>query len=338
MKYKILTAVMFLGVGCSTVFAQSKKEIAIKRMRDSLRLEGLSAYAIRYPQLRQGAVALDLIGNRNVKGELNGKDLYEGKMNIVRIRSNFSVPVYHWGRNSVSATLGYLQQRSQITEIKSFDPGFSNTDIDITKRTVSLTANFSRSDSIFNHQIFYSGGISGITDEASSVKRVNFIGLLTVPIKRTQNTSLSVGAVVILDPSAVTPFFMIVSYWHKYKESELELFIDVPSRLALRKQLSKRSWASVGTELGGSLQFFDLNEPALPRDNIFSYADLRTGGTFEYLVTKKLILGVNAGMFTTFSSRMFDRNDKPKDYFYKTSNGSAPFVSFSVSFLPFIKR
>ena len=338
MKYKILTVAMVLGAGMNTVVAQTKQEIAIKRMRDSLTLEGLSEYAKRYPQLRQGAVAFDVIGNTNVKGELNGKDLYEGKMNMTRIRSNFSVPVKHWGRNLISATVGYQQQRTQITDINSFDAGFPTTAIDITKRTVSISANFSRSDTVFNHQVFYSGGVTGVTDEFSSIKRLNFVGVLTIPIKRTANTSLSLGAVVILDPSAVTPFFTIVSYWHKFKESELELFVDVPSRLALRKQLSKKSWASLGTELGGSLQFFDLDQPALPRDNIYSYAELRSGATFEYLATKKLVLGVSGGLFNTLSSRMFDRNDKPKDYFYKTSNGSSPYVSFSVSFLPFIKR
>jgi hypothetical protein len=338
MKSKILPVTIILAAFFSTAFAQTPNEAAIKKIRDSLTLEGLSAYAVRYPQLRQGSVAVDLIGNTNVKGGLNGRDLYEGKMNITRIRSVFNVPVSHWGKNMVTATVGYQQHRLQTTEIKSFSPTFPTTDIDVTKRTVSLTANFSRSDSIFNHPVFYSVGVSGITDEFSSIKRVNYLGVITVPLKRTQYSSLSVGVVVILDPSAVTPVITVVSYWHKYKNSALELFVDIPSRIALRKQLSKRSWASVGTELGGSLQFFELNQPSLPQHSIYSYAELRSGATFEYQATKKLILGINGGMFNTFSTRMFDRNDKPKDYFYKGSNGTSPYVSFSLSFLPFLKR
>lgn len=338
MKYKILSVALIIGTFITTAVAQTKEEIATKRKIDSLTLEGLSAYAVRYPQLRQGSVAVDFIGNTNVKGQFKGQDLYEGEMNITRIRSMFNVPISHWGKNTITGTIGYQQQRMQTTAIKSFNPAFSTTDIDITKRTVSLTANFSRSDSVFNHPIFYSVGVSGITDELSSIKRVNYLGVITVPIKRTQFTSLSVGAVVILDPSAVTPVITVVSYWHKFKTSALELFVDIPSRIALRKQLSSKSWASIGTELGGSLQFFDLNQPSLPQNSIYSYAELRSGATFEYQATKKLILGVNGGMFNTFSTRMFDRNDKPKDYFYKGSNGTSPYVSFSVSFLPFLKR
>lgn len=338
MKYKILTVAIILAALFTTAVAQTTQEIAIKKMRDSLTLEGLSAYAVRYPQLRQGSVAIDVIGNTNVKGQVSGKDLYEGKMNITRIRSIFNVPVAHWGKNLITATVGYQQHRLQTTDIKSFSPSFPTTDIDVTKRTVSLTANFSRSDSIFNHPIFYSVGVSGITDELSSIKRVNYLGVITVPIKRSQYTSLSVGAVIILDPSAVTPVITVISYWHKFKTSELELFVDIPSRIALRKQLTSRSWASIGTELGGSLQFFELNQPSLPQNSIYSYAELRSGATFEYQATKKLILGINGGMFNTFSTRMFDRNDKPKDYFYKGSNATSPYVSFSISFLPFLKR
>ena len=316
---------------------KTKQEIARQKMIDSLTMEGLSTYAQRYPLLRQGFLAFDVAGNRNMKGELNGKDLYEGKMNMTRIRSNFNVPIAHWGKSLISGTIGYQQQRFETTEVKSLDPGFSSADISVTKSTVRLSANFSRSDSVFNIPVAYSFGISGITDELSSIKRINYLATVTVPVSRSKYSSWTVGAVVILDPSAVAPFIPIVSYWHKYKASELELFLDLPARIALRKQLSKRSWTSIGSELGGNLMFFDIKNPPLPQNNIYSNVEIRSGATFEYLVTKKLILGVNGGLFTTTSNRLFDRNDKPDDYFYKSSSGSSPYISFSISFLPFIK-
>lgn len=338
MKHRLFFTAAALCLLITTAFAQNAPETAVKRMTDSLKMEGLSAFAIRYPLLRQGAFATDLIGKGHVKSELNGQDLFEGRMNITRIRSYFNIPVSHWGKNTITASLGYQQQHLQITDMKSLDSGFLASDISITKRAVLLSANFSRSDTIFNHLVYYSAGISGLTDEATSIKRINYLASVTVPVSRNQYSSLTLGFVVIIDPSAVSPFIPVISYWHKFKDHDLELFVDIPSRIALRKQLSKRSWTSIGTELGGSILFFDLDKPALPPNAVYSYVELRSGATFEYLVTKKLILGINGGLFTTASPRMFERNKKPDDYFYKSKNGSAPYVSFSVSFLPFTKR
>lgn len=338
MKYRFLLIVLFFSVWFSGAIAQTAKETAQKRMVDSLKMEGLSNYAKLYPSLRQGFFMTDFIGNADVHSELNGKDLYEGKMKIARIKAAFTLPLAQWGRNAITGTVGYQQQRLQTTGITSFDPQFSTIDRDVTKSTGSFTATFSRSDSVFGKQVIYSGSLSGISDELSSIKRVNYIGAVTVPLKRSQYTSLSVGFVLLIDPSAIAPFVPIVSYWHKFKASDLDLFIDFPSRAIVRKQLSKRSWASVGSELGSSLLFFDVNQPPLPQNNIYTNIEFRSGGTFEYQVTKKIIFGVNGGLYTTTASRMFDHNHKPDDYFYKSQAGTVPYISFSVSVLPFIKH
>ena len=335
MIFKSLSTFLLLIALFTSAIAQTTQERAKKRIIDSLKMEALSGYAMRYPQLRQGSFATDFIGSSNVKAELNGKELFEGKTTVTRIRSVFSVPIAQWGKNAITGTVSYQQQHFETTNIKSFDPQFSSNDRSLTKSTVGFTASFSRADSIFGKQVIYSGSISGITDEASSIKRVNYLGTASVPLKRTPYSSLTVGLVVILDPSAVAPFIPIVSYWRKYKKSDLELFVDIPSRIALRKQLSKRSWTSIGSELGGSLSFFELNQPSFPQNNIYSNIEIRTGATFEYLLTKKIIFGINGGLFTTASNRMFDRNNKPTDYFYKSTNGSSPYISFSISLLPF---
>jgi len=341
MKYlfiAILINAFISNTIAQTTVTADAKQAAVQRMKDSLTFEALSNYAQLYPLLRQGSFSTDIIGNASVHSKLNGNDLYEGKMKITRIRTNFNLPLAQWGKNRITGTVGYQQQRLQTTEIRSFNPGFSEQNRDITKSTGSFTATFSRSDSIFNHLVMYSGGISGISDEFSSVKRVNYIGTVTVPLRRSQFSSLTVGLAVILDPSSVSPVVPVVSYWRKFKESDLDLFVDLPSRVILRKQLSKRSSASLGSELGGTLLFFDVDHPPLPQNSIYTNVEIRSGATFEYLLTKKVILGVNGGLYTTTASRMFDHDAQPNTYFYRSQAATVPYISFSVSVLPFIKR
>nr|WP_067058273.1 hypothetical protein [Mucilaginibacter sp. L294] len=338
MKYKIHLIAAILSSAVSTTFAQTAKELATKHMVDSLKMAALSDYATRYPFLRQGFLATDITGGRNVKAELNGKDLYAGEMNITRVRASFNIPLAQWGKNTVTGTVSYQQTHFDTHDIQSYSPQFTAKDQSITKNAVGFTASYSHSDSLFNHPVNFGGSISGLTDEFSSIKRINYLGNISVPIKRSQYSSLTVGLVVIIDPSAVAPVVPFISYWHKYKNSDWELFVDLPQRIVVRKQLTKKSWVFLGSELGGSLYFFDLNQPNLPQNAIYSAMEIRSGATFEYLVTKKLVLGVSSGLYSTASPRLFDHNDKPSDYFAKINGGSAPYINFSLSFLPFIKR
>lgn len=318
--------------------AQTTRDQIRARMIDSIKMAAISEYATRYPLLRQGVITTDFIGNRDIKGELLGNDLFEGKTNITRIRSNFNVPVASWGKNLITGTISYQQIHFDTKEIKSFHAEFPATDQSATKSTVGFTASFSRSDSLFNHQINYSGSVSGFTDELTSIKRFNYLGSVTVPVSRTRNHSWTVGMILIIDPSAVTPVLPVISYWHKFSKSDWDLYVDLPSRIVVRKQLTKRSWVFLGSELGGNLYFFDINKAPLPQHSIYSTIDLKTGATLEYMVTKKLVIGASGGIYTAARSRLTEKNGRIDDYFYRTSNGSAPYLSLSISFLPFLKR
>ncbi len=336
MKIKNLFTFLLLFVSIAAV-AQTEKQKAVERMTDSIKMAMLSQYAVSYPQLRQGFFATDIIGQGHVNAELNGKKLYEGNMNSTRIRSIFNVPVVTWGKNALIGTVSYQQQHFETDDITSYSPAFSDVNRSLTKTTVGFTATYTRTDSLFNHPVNFSGSIVGLTDEFSSVNRVNYLGSVTVPVYRNQYSALTIGLVAIIDPASIFPVVPIISYWHKYKGSDLELYVDLPQRIVLRKQLSKKSWVTAGSELGGSLFFFNVNQPTLPQNDIYSTVEIRTGATFEYLLTKKLVFGVNGGVLTTAQSRMYGEHNKSNNYFFKTTNGSVPYISFSVSFLPFLK-
>jgi hypothetical protein len=336
MIYKKFLCSIAFSLILSDTFAQTAKELAMKNMIDSIKIATLSDYATRYPLLRQGFISTDIIGSSKVRAELNDKDLYKGNMNVVRIRSNFNIPLAQWGKNVVTGTVSYQQSNFDTHDLQSYNPGFPGGDRNITKSAVGFTATYSRSDSLFNHPISFSGSLSGLTDEFSSIKRINYLGTVTIPVSKNQKSSLTVGLVVIIDPSAIAPIIPVVSYWRKL-DTDLDLYVDFPSRAVVRKQVSKRSWFFAGSELGGNLYFFKLDQPGLPQNTIFSSIDIKTGANFEYLVTKKLVLGVNGGLYTTASPRLFDHDDKPTAYFAKANGSSAPYISFSISFLPFLK-
>lgn len=330
----VFSFILYVGTGFGQTTAPDTKQKKI----DSLKAAFLDNYAMRYPILRQGAISTDVIGSANTNSLLYGNPLFKGKISIVREKANFNIPITRWGKNSVVASFNYINQHFDISHVQSFNPQFPVQDSKFSKAAVGFSVTYSRADSLFNKPVIYSGTVSGFTDQLSAIERVNYIGSIVFPLSRTATTSYSLGLVVIIDPSTPSPVLPVFSYWHKFQTSDLELYVDLPTRVSLRKQLSPKSWASFGTELGGTFSFLSLNNQSIvPQDDTYSTLELKTGPTFEYMVSKKIIFGVTGGMFSTLTSRVFKRNTSANDYFIRNNNSSAPFVNFTISFLPFFR-
>ncbi|WP_158796419.1 hypothetical protein [Pedobacter sp. L105] len=304
---------------------------------DSVKSVYLDDIATRYPILRQGAISTEVLATGNSNSELYGNPLYKGKIQIVRERANFNVPISKWVKNSLLGSVNYLEQHFEINHVQDFNPQVPIYNQSFNKRTVGVSLTYSRNDSLFNTPVIYSGTIAGYTDQFSSVQRLNYAGTITFPLKHTATTSYSLGLVVIIDPSTPSPVLPIFSYWHKFQTDDLELYIDLPTRALIRKQLSARAWATFGTELSGSFAFFKLDQPQVPHDDTYSTLELKTGPSFEYKISQKVIIGVNGGLFSTLTARMFERNTNPNDYFIRNRNNSVPYANITLSFLPFLR-
>ena len=338
---RTFTSAILISLCCHALQlrGQAVKQLDMSRRMDSIKAAYLDEYATRYPMLRQAAFNYDLLGKRTVKGRLHGRPIFEGKARLSRISANFNMPLAAWGKNKISGSVNYQQLHYNLDQVKTIN---ANTDYPIsnqkgTKSVVGFTGTFSRTDTLLGMPVSYSASMSGLTDEFTSVKKVNYLATVTVPIKRSANASLSVGLVGIIDPSSIIPIIPIISYWRKYEGRDLDLYIDLPKRLQLRKQLGKSSWVFLGSQLGGNLYFFDINHPGLPENSIYSSVDLKTGFNLEHKLSKKIVIGLNGGLYTLFKSKVYDKKKKSNQYFFETNGATTPFVSFSASLLPLLK-
>lgn len=311
------------------------KELAGKKI-DSVKMSYLKQAALRFPLLRQGGISKEIVGREKVTSELYGNKLAESEVRISRIRANFNIPIMTSGKNTVGASVGLLQQRLDFENTRSFNDQYPVSDNRVDKTTINLSAFAARSGTLFSKPVSLSANISVLTDQMASTFRINLIAAATMTLKRTATTSYSVGLLVLINPSAPTPLLPYFNYWHKF-DNDLEFFLDLPTRLAIRKQVTKKASLALGTEISGTTAFLNLKEPGLPQKNLYATLELKTGPTFEYLVSKNIVLGVSGGLFNTVTSRVYERSAKSDDYFIKNKMGSTPYINFSISVLPFLK-
>ena len=334
MKYYLIpiTLLTFSSTFCA---AQTVSEVSRSLAEDSVKRSRLEQAAIKNPVLRQINISTDIISKSNITSNLNGNPLFKGKASTVRTTAIFNIPIKSWGKNSFSTTVSYFQQRLKVTDVQSFQASLSNDDLNFNKSTVGLTASFQRRDSLFNRPVYYSASISGLTNEASSIKKISYLAMAIFPLKQTATTRYSLGLVINIDPSLNVPAFVLFNYWHKFNNN-LELNISMPSKVELRKEFSERLWATAGTSLSGSIAFFKIDQPNIPKDNNYTTMDLKNGAGVEYRLGKRIIIGANGGILVPVSARAFERNESSGDYFLKNKLGTTPYMNFTFSILPFL--
>lgn len=335
-KFHFLLITLILSTATQ---AQTREEEIRKKMVDSIKWAMLGEYAKVYPTLRQMTVSNLLVMKRSFDTELNGSKVLSGKVFTNRVHGNLNLPLYSHKRSVVNAAFSYSNQYLDFTERRSvlIPGGKSMEDASLSPNTYGLTLSYTRSDSLFNRPVSYSLGINGVTGKSDAIQKLSYMGSFVFVLKRTQVTSLSVGGLILIDPSLSVPFIPLVSYAHTFRSSGLQLLVDLPQRAILRKQFGKKSWATAGTEIASSVSFLNLAQYNLPDETNYSTFDLKNGISFEYLVTPKMVAGIGAGAFTTVSSRMFKAREKSNDYFLNDRNRVAPYLNVSLSFLPFLK-
>jgi len=332
MKIKLLV----LGLSILSVSAQAQNMFSMSSLHpaDTLRDEA-TEQALRYPSLRQASVTADLFGSGHFESKLNEKDFASGESRNARISSFFSVPVSKWDGNIISATIYHNEQFFNTRQVHNQLSDAQLSEEDITKSTLGLSLNFSRTDAIFHTPVVYSAVFTGISDNLRTVKRFNFNGSLTFPLKRTADVYLSVGALVQIDPSAPFPVLPLFNYYRRLNSNGLQLILDLPQGLSLKQSLSKNAWVYVGSTANTYTSFYRANTPSLPERFSYNTIELKTGPGIEYLLGKYVILGISGGVNSIASAKAIEKGSNYNDAFIKNTNKSTPYGEFRISLLPF---
>lgn len=332
MKINLLLIGMLL---CSAgAYAQNMFSMASQHPADTNKSEA-HEHAIHFPSLRQAAVTVDLFGSGHFDSKLNGKDFASGKSRNARISSYFTVPISSWDGNVIGATIyhteNFFDVRNVANQLASPRVNTGNS----SKSTLGLSLNFSRTDAIFHTPVIYSAVFTGISDNLSTIRRFNFNGSVAFPLKHTADTYLSLGVLLLIDPSAPIPVLPVVNYFQKINNHGLQLAVDLPQGASIKQSLSRNAWVYLGSNYNTYASFYQSGNPSLPGRFSYNTIEVKSGPGFEYLLGKYVILGVSGGVNTTVSARTIAKGSRYNDPFIKTTGKSAPYGEFRISLLPF---
>ena len=337
MKTKDLVLTVITLITTNFCFAQNNSNAYQQLQADSAFKRGITEASLRSPGLRMLHISTDIISKGDISNSVYGKPVFKGKAQTIRTSVLLNIPVYSWGKNSVTASGSFFQQDLKMSDIHRVDGSAGNRDLEFNKYAFGLSASFQRRDSLFGKPVFYLASVSGLTNDASTIKKLSGLASVIFTLKQTPRTRFGLGAVVSIDPSVPIPGSLVVNYWHMFNKN-LELNVILPSGASLRQTVSKNLWLSLGTSLSGSVAFQELNYPGIPKDINYSTLDLKSGLGIEYRFAKMFVLGANGGILSPLQARAFERNESSKDYFLENKLSNTPYFNVAFSILPFLQK
>jgi len=305
-----------------------------QHVMDSIRTKYLEMVALKNPMLRQAGISTETMAPGSSTSRLYGNALYKGQYQVSRATVYFNVPVVHVRKNIVSANFAASHSVMQLYDVTSYDPSREVNTQHVNNTLLKAGLSVTRIDSLFHLPVVYSVTATGLINPETNQHRLVFSGLMGLTVRRTANSALTIGLLVLLDPSAPTPIVPFISFYQKFRPG-LELFFD-PSRITLRKELGPRRSISFSNDIVGNLSLLKLDNSDLPARAAFTTLELKSGIMYEHLLTKKMVLTINAGVSSLLAAKMLEQ-DKNQDPFIKNKQNMVPYAKVGVSFLPFWK-
>jgi hypothetical protein len=339
-----ITLLVLLSTACVCAYAQEPDPAREKmmadmkqKMMDSIRSVRIEEAALMYPRLRQLTVTHHNNAEGNIDSRLLGNEFFSGRIRSSRTSLNLNVPVLTQRKNIVVASVGFVHQFIDLSKITNYDSRYVVSQETRNIPMFSLAASYNRRDTLFHIPVSFTASFGGLFSSDFTSKQLRFLGLVTIPVIRRENTNMTIGAALTIDPSALLPVVPIISYSHKWKSIKTDLFVDFPYRVALRKVVTKKNFVTAFSEMTGNNSFFSFNDPSpvLPDRMNFSTVELKSGLMFEHRLTKKAILSLSGGLNTTLRSKLIKVGGKQSDYVIKNKTPATPYIQIGFSLLPF---
>lgn len=282
---------------------------------------------VQYEQLGPTNFDSKLFGNRFEKGRIESHDRLKVAINVPFFSSKSK-------RFVLTSSLRYKYETYEfgdIYKVNSTIP-FTREKEEIHFFAAALSATYIAT--LFNKPIIYNATAT-VDGNQDNVQRVKGFVTANVVLKRTANTTITVGALVMLDPSSIIPLTPLFTYNHKFENSKWDVDFILPQRILFRRGLLENGRISLGTELNSESFYLNLNTESLKGVYELNQLELKSGITYEYRFSSKIIGMVKAGVNNVVSTRITEKGERTNRYVYDQKEDPQGYFRFGISYNPF---
>lgn len=297
----------------------------------------VKAVTDKFPATRILDVQYEELGPTDFNSKLFGDRFEKGKIDRHnRLKVAINVPFYTSTskRLIVTGSLRYKYESyafGDIYKVNAVVPFIrENKEIHFFATAVSATY----MAKLFNKPVIYNATAS-VDGSQEGVQRVKGFITANIVLKRTANTTITIGALAILDPSSIIPLTPLFTYSHQFENSKWDVDFILPQRLLFRRALLENGRISLGTELNTESFYLNLDSPNLKGTYELNQLELKSGLTYEYRITPKVNGTIKAGLNNVLSIRMTEKGERTNRYIYDQREDAQGYFRMGISYNPF---
>jgi hypothetical protein len=327
--------IIIIAVLLTSAFAKAQQPT------DSLQQKATTTIKEKFPRARALNFEYGQSLSRNFDSELFGETFQEGEIKAQRTFSaSANIPLYK-SKNRKWAVTGSLNYQFNEFEFDGLD-NISTTNVFEQNGIVGFH-NFSTAlsstyfSSLFKKPVIYN--VSLIVDgNDNGFERIKGLVGLSFIMKRTERTTITLGAIVFVDPTAQLPFFPTFSYNHRFKNSKWEVDFILPQRLLLRRPVGENGRFSIGSSFGSTGFYVNVDNPNFAETFEYSQLEIKSGIIYEHRFSDYLIGTFQGGIQNFISNRLTEKAQPTQDFIYENNQDATGYFQVGISIDPFAKR
>jgi len=327
-KYKFT---LLLILGFTIVQAQEKdsefKEEAIKNIK------------AEFPRARVLNFDYGQSFKRDFTSELFDEKFQEGEIkNQKTFNASANIPLYRTQKWSLTGSLNYtfnefeFDNLENISNITVFE---QNGIVDFHNFSTALSSTYF--SSLFKKPVIYNASVI-VDGNEEGIERVKGLVGASLIMKRTERTTITLGAILFIDPTSQIPFFPTFSLTHQFKNSPWELDFILPQRLLIRRIIGKNGRLSIGSTLGSTGFYVNVDAPNFADVYEYSQLEINSGLIYEHKIAHNMVLTAKGGVTNFIGNRLTEKGEPSKDHIYKNEQDPTGYFNLGFSFDPFLKK
>jgi len=323
---KILLIAGILGV---SAFAKAQQTT------DSLQQKVNQGIKEKFPRARVLNFEYGQSLSRDFDSELFEQEFQEGEIKAQRtLSASANIPIYKTQKWGLTGSLNYQFNEFEFDNIQTTDISVFEQNGIVDFHNFSAAVSSTYFSSLFKKPVIYNASII-VDGNDKSLERVKGLVGLSFILKRTERTTITLGAIAFIDPTSQLPFFPTFSYNHRFKNSKWELDFILPQRLLLRRPVGKNGRFSIGSSFGSTGFYVNVDNPNFAETFEYSQLEIKSGIIYEHRFSDYLIGTFQGGLQNFISNRLTEKGEPTTDFIYENNQDPTGYFQVGISIDPF---
>ncbi|QLC64774.1 hypothetical protein LPB248_00295 [Flavobacterium sp. LPB0248] len=300
---------------------------------DAARRAG-TAITEKFPATRTLDVQYETMGSADYDTKVFGSDFEKAAVrnhSRVKISTNISLYKSESQRLFITNTLRYKYETYQYGDIYNYASNSTASRADQNFHYLAESVSATYFSTLFKKPVFYNATVT-LDGNEKDLQRVKSLLSATMVLKKTENTTMTIGAVALIDPSSPLPFLPVFTYEHTFGSSPWKIDLILPQRIQFKRQLLENGRLTLGSELNSENFYIDMDSQNLKGIYELNQLELKTGIMYEYSFAKNFIATLKAGLNNVVSSRITEKGERNTDYVIENEQDDQFYFNIGMSY------